>query len=344
MKKYIAVYEDLKKKIETSRYHYNEKLPSESDLMRIYSVSRQTVRNALDMLKKDNYISSIQGSGYRVILHVQPKRSRTIAVITTYISRSIFPFVLNGIEKTATENGFSVAIRSTNNSIQKETDVLMDLINGSPITGIIVEGTKSALPNVNTQYYEQLAAQGVPIVFINGAYSSLIYKNHPNIRFVFMDDYAGGYSLVNKLHEKGHKKIAGIFKSDDIQGLKRYEGFSKAIYDNDMLYDDNNIFWITSETNQISQEFLNHVSSGCTAAVCYCDEYAIQVAQYLRKNQSSITDVMSFDRDNYIHLKVGMHFYSLGYQKEHLGTLATQKMINMIHGKDETSELLPWIE
>ncbi len=344
MKKYEAVYESLREKIDGQMYRYGEKLPTEQELMKEYAVSRQTVRNALAKLKEDGYAVSVQGSGYTVSVKVNPAQLKTIAVITTYISRSIFPYVLTGIEKTATENGYSIIIRSTGNSIQKETQILQSLMNSAPLSGVIVEGTHSALPNINSQYYEQLASQGVPVLFINGAYASLLEKNLPNLRFVFMDDYNGGYNAVRMLFRNGHKKIAGIFKSDDMQGIKRYEGFSRAVFDYKLEYDDRNILWVTSEDFTVNQQFLDRISSGCTAVVSYCDDLSIQIAQYVRKNPTSLTEVISFDRDTYIHLKEGMRFFSYGYQKDYLGVLAAKKMINMIRKKEETSELLPWLE
>jgi hypothetical protein len=51
------------------------------------------------------------------------------------------------------------------------------------------------------------------MVFINGYYPDF----KPAV-YVVADDRAGGASAVQLLLSKGRKRIAGIFKSDDIQG------------------------------------------------------------------------------------------------------------------------------
>ena len=59
--KYMQVAQDLKEKLAT--YSYNQKLPTEAELVRMYDVSRQTIRVCLDILREENIIRSLQGSG-----------------------------------------------------------------------------------------------------------------------------------------------------------------------------------------------------------------------------------------------------------------------------------------
>lgn len=63
------------------------------------------------------------------------------------------------------------------------------------------------------------------MVFINGFYPDL-----KNPVYVVADDRAGGRMACELLLKKGHSKIAGIFKSDDIQGHRRYAGYAEAVY------------------------------------------------------------------------------------------------------------------
>ncbi|WP_270334995.1 GntR family transcriptional regulator [Ligilactobacillus acidipiscis] len=62
--KYKEVAQDIAQKIATQLFE--EKLPSESELMGMYLVSRNTVRNAINVLYNQGLISRIQGSGYFV--------------------------------------------------------------------------------------------------------------------------------------------------------------------------------------------------------------------------------------------------------------------------------------
>lgn len=60
---YIQVANALRAAILTRRYVPGEKLPSGSKLAETYGVARQTVQNALDILRDENLIVSRQGSG-----------------------------------------------------------------------------------------------------------------------------------------------------------------------------------------------------------------------------------------------------------------------------------------
>ena len=67
MRKYDAIYQDLKEKIEAEIYATGSLLPSESALQDMYQASRDTVRNALRLLKDDGFIQSQKGKGSTVI-------------------------------------------------------------------------------------------------------------------------------------------------------------------------------------------------------------------------------------------------------------------------------------
>lgn len=60
---YRKVYETLRKHIEEGLYQEDDILPSENELCAIHSVTRPTVRKALDMLANEGFIKKHQGLG-----------------------------------------------------------------------------------------------------------------------------------------------------------------------------------------------------------------------------------------------------------------------------------------
>lgn len=64
---YIRIYELILKDIQNGLYQVNDKLPSERKLCEIYSVSRITIREALNHLEKEQYIKRIHGKGSFVL-------------------------------------------------------------------------------------------------------------------------------------------------------------------------------------------------------------------------------------------------------------------------------------
>lgn len=66
-RKYDKIYSDLKRRIESEEYKYQELIPSEAVLIGKYDCSRNTVRRAIAQLADDGYVVSINGKGVVVI-------------------------------------------------------------------------------------------------------------------------------------------------------------------------------------------------------------------------------------------------------------------------------------
>lgn len=343
MKKYIQLYNLLKEQITQNALIPGTQLPTEHAIAAKYQVSRQTVRQALDLLRRDGYISSVQGSGSYVNKPpVSSPKTRQIAVICTYISEYIFPSILRGVENVTKEKDYQLLINSTNNSIASERSILSKLAD-NPVDGIIVEGTKTALPNPNREFYFSLAAKGIPIVFINGFYPDVTGEN---VIHLVTDDYAGGYLATSELIRAGHRNICGIFKSDDRQGTERYSGYMDAIVRLGAEVRDNNVIWFTTESKDMLYrsicDLLNKTDRTCTGAVCYNDQIASTVIRCCENREgNAIRDVASFDKCLSITSET-IDFVSYPHPRERMGTIAAEKLFNMISGRHEESVVFPW--
>ena len=146
------------------------------------------------------------------------------------------------------------------------------------VDGLIVEGTKSALPNPNLHLYEKLKEMGIPVVFFNSYYPAL-----QGCVSVTMDDRQGGIDAVEYLVARGHRRIGGIFKSDDMQGLARYDGYTRGLLRHGITLQDQWVTWFNSESrdNLLTDEYgvsrlLGKIAS-CTAVVCYNDAVAVKL-------------------------------------------------------------------
>lgn len=71
----------------------------------MFHISRQTVRQAINILAQDKYLESRQGSGTYVVFNTTVKRepTKTIGVVTTYVRAYIFPQIIRGIEDVLTK-------------------------------------------------------------------------------------------------------------------------------------------------------------------------------------------------------------------------------------------------
>ncbi|MGN1479338.1 MAG: GntR family transcriptional regulator [Acutalibacteraceae bacterium] len=335
--KYIIVADELRKDIVSGKYSSGERLPSDNELVARTGYSRQTVRKALSMLENEGCITRVRGSGTYVSSSLT-KREKThnIGVITTYIGEYIFPSILQGIDSELTKKGYTSMLQATYNRFDNERRILKSMLH-KPIDGLIIEGTKTALPNPNIDIYNIIYSMGIPIVFINGCYSDI-----SDAVYVVADDVAGGEIACKSLIDSGCQSIAGVFKSDDIQGHRRYQGYVNALLESGLGVEDDKVFWYTTETkDRVLKTVLGSVN-GCDSIVCYNDEVALYFAKEMAKRKDSERlRLASFDNSTYAHLSP-IPFLSLNNPKEKIGALAAKKITEMIEKGKSESEVLPW--
>ena len=345
MSKYSIISDELKSEIRQGKYSKTGKLPTEYELVERFKVSRQTVRQAIACLKSEGIVSQIQGSGTFVCdlgarKNRKNKENLTIAVICTYISDYIFPSIIRGIEESLSGDNYVVNLVATGNKVDKERSILEKIIYNSEVDGIIVEGTKTGLPNPNISLYRKIKEMGIPIVFVHCAYPEL-----DSSVVVGMKDYEGGKMAVNELIRQGCRKIAGIFKSDDRQGLLRYSGFSDGLLEGGLGLDCAEIKWYTTE--DLEDFIVNDncvqslLSKGIDSVVCYNDQIAVRFIKAAAECNKDVPKLISFD-NSYLCKASLVGFTSLGHRKEELGKVAAEKIKNMLNGKPEETVLLDW--
>jgi GntR family transcriptional regulator of arabinose operon len=341
MPKYMDVAAVMKDEITGGTYAEGQILPTEEELSGRFGCSRQTVRQALSLLVDDDLIVKRQGSGSMVKRRQQLERTNNIAVIATYISDYIFPSQLRAVESVLAANKYTAILAATGNRVCNERTILKDMLS-KPVDGFLIEGTKTAMPNPNLDLYEELMRRSIPVVFFNG-----YYPNLSGTVAVSADNFGGGYELVTYLMKKGHRRIAGIFKSDDIQGHQRYSGYISALRDADCLVSDEKIFWYTTESLDYifrdSDEILSRLGDA-TAVVCYNDEAAYRLVQFLLKSGRRVPEdvaVVSFDNSSLSDVSP-VRITSLSYEDRNIGRISAAKLIKLINGKTVESEAVPW--
>ncbi len=343
--KYQFVAEQLRHAIASGEYKDGDALLTEAELKLKFGVSRQTVRQAISLLENDGLVIRRRGSG-TYVSHGARKHSGVlnVGVITTYITDYIFPSIVRGVESALSAESCIMSLSATYNRTDHERSLLQRVLE-SPVDGLIVEGTKTALPNPNTALYEKLWERNIPVVFINGYYPQL-----PNAVYVVMDDMRGGRMAANYLAERGFTRIGGLFKSDDMQGHLRYQGYSSALQDRNLRVQDEMVCWFTTENknrflrDQTGEAFIHSLHNGMEAVVCYNDEIALELMEVLREQNISVPDdlsIISFDNSAYAgvcHPKLT----TLAHPKDEFGRVAAEKLMNIMAGKRETSAILPW--
>jgi GntR family transcriptional regulator len=78
---YHQIKQELKKKIKNNKYDIGKPIPSETELMAKYKVSRMTIRLAIEELEREGYVKKVQGKGTFVR---RKKVTQELNVITSW--------------------------------------------------------------------------------------------------------------------------------------------------------------------------------------------------------------------------------------------------------------------
>jgi GntR family transcriptional regulator of arabinose operon len=313
-----------------------DKFPSEHILARKFGYSRQTVRTAMNRLEEEGLISRVRGSGTYVEYknEVSDAEKPHIGLIMSYYADYLFPQVYAGIASVLEEKGIKIDVAVTKNRLNDESMYLEGFLS-SNVSGLIIEGTGSAFPNPNIRLYEEIRQRNIPTLFI--------HNHYPNQDFdsVEMADEKCGYELTNILLQNGHRRIGGIFKYDDMQGVNRYYGFIKCLSDHGIQLDGDCIQWYStrdmeyefSKKNQLS--FLRRTKD-CTAMMLYNDEVCEKYIDFLRERGISVPDDMSVVAFDDAALTENKEFRILSavHPKYELGRLTARNLLRMMENKD----------
>lgn len=333
--KYFTLMEELKEEIISGRIQPGEKLPSENQFTVQYSLSRHTVRKALSLLEQEGYIEACHGKGTfcsEKMRHM--KKSRNIAVVTTYISDYIFPRLIQGIDNVLSEQGYSIILKNTGNSRQKEAKCLEELLQ-KDIDGLIIEPSKSQLSCRHPGLYENLEKYQIPYIFIQGIYTEMKDKPH-----ILMDDARGGYLVTKYLLEQGHRRITGFFKADDIQGIQRHKGYVRALQEAGIPYDPDLVVWFHTEDRRSKPSMMvkEMVKTGSLphGIVCYNDQIAVQVIESLEDCGLQVPkDISVTGYDNSLYAQRGTGITTIAHPQERLGEMAAELILEKINGVSE---------
>lgn len=211
--KYQKVKDALKEAILAGKYPIDQKLPTETELMEHFNVSRYTVRRAVGDLETEHFIYRIQGGGMFVQdWHKDWSKesdSKMIGVVTTHIADYIFPQIIYDIDQVISDNGYSLLLGNTHNNHEKERKSLINMLN-TKVAGLIIEPTQSALPNPNMDLYQEIMNDQIPTLFINANYGA----TYPQLDFPFVAtaDVDAERKLIDYLFSLGHESIIGVFR------------------------------------------------------------------------------------------------------------------------------------
>lgn len=170
------------------------------------------------------------------------QKTNTIGVILPNILNSFFAKVFSGIEDVARKRGYNIVTAISNESLEREIQ-LMEMLNNGAVDGFILSISEEAQLTKKFQHYDAIIKSGTPIVMFDRV-TDLIPSDK-----VIVDDLDSAFDATQHLINIGCKKVALISTIDNLSvGKLRYEGYKKALalnkidFNEDLILIENNEF------------------------------------------------------------------------------------------------------
>lgn len=228
---YLRIYEDYRMRILSGEIAEGMQLPTELEIQKIYGVSRITVKNAMELLRKDDLIERFPGKGTfvrQVKLTAQSakpespcvSRSHIIGVLVSSLYSSFGWKLLSGVASEANRLGYMLMVGVDYTTVTEE-DTLIQRMRSNGVEGIIAVPVHSA--RETNSGILSCAAAHIPVVLADRYFDGI------PIPYVCSDHLEGAYRAVEHLFQLGHTCIGLISSAPTTTAIwERERGYMRA--------------------------------------------------------------------------------------------------------------------
>lgn len=182
-----------------------------------YDVNPETRKKVLKVVEQLNYKPNLNAAA------LASGNTRNIGVIIPFITNYYFSTVISGIQEVAYNNGFNIVLLITNDSAERELDMIRSL-SVTSLDGLLISISSDS---AGSNHFRELADEGIPVVFFDRVPKDIEATK------VLQDDFDGAFKATEHLIVNGYTRIAHIagqehlsFTQDRLQGyleaLKKY--------------------------------------------------------------------------------------------------------------------------
>lgn len=264
IKKNISIY-DIAKSLNVSASTVSRALQDHPRIS--LEVRKKVQRKALELNYKPN----------RMAVNLKLGKSNTIGVVVPNINRNFFSSVIDGIEEEAYKAGYDVLICQSQESYEKEKKVINSLAQGK------VDGVIASIASGTHEYahYNKLENYGIPLVLFDRASDQV-----DSAGTVTVDDYRGGYMVVEHLIRQGRKRIFHFAGFQHVAvWYNRYRGYLDAMKANNITVGEDWVSYgdITQENGQLLAQRIAEMENKPDAVFCTSDFVALGLMLELKK-------------------------------------------------------------
>ncbi len=331
--KYQNLKDYLIAKIRSGGLAGSGRLDSEPQLCERFSLSRNTIRQAIQELENEGYVYRIHGKG-TFIRNATPINSRKIALMiydTAYMAHPVTGGLIRGIDETLSRNGYILDILASKRSFHDEN--LMRL--AESYAGFLI-GTYQ----LDELMLAELEKISLPHLFV---------KNYPmnhDVHAARINFTHAGFLAAEHLIRTGCGNLALIYSGDRIAISAEFkEGVYSAALEHGARLRRENIFIADFSDRlaipEICAELLRHEDRP-DGMICASDELAIALLAELKRHGVSVPGDISVigcnNTENSTLTTPPLSTVDIPVME--LGRRSADLLLRMIHGETAQPELL----
>lgn len=334
MKKYEVVIDWVKRAIDIGDIVPGQKLPSESELMAKFDVSRNVVRQALGGLINQGLITSQHGVGTFCKRRVSGA-SFLIGVVCLRISSYIFPRIIHGCNTVLQREGYNLLLNESRYDLGQEAEIIR-MLQKKNVDGVIITPVQGQEPcNNNAELLWELEKNNIPVVLLDNEFPDHHFTS------VVLDDYGAGRKVAEFLWSNGHRDFGIIYSSNYRPKTLRKNGARDLIETLGGRIPDECIVSIegqtsTAKTYRQIRSFFKTSKELPTAMICSSDDEALMFmyqAEIHGINVPKDVSVISFDNSDIARMS-RPKLTTVDHPSEYMGETATKLLLDRIHRKD----------
>jgi DNA-binding LacI/PurR family transcriptional regulator len=178
-----------------------------------HSIKSQTRERVIALAREMNY------SPNQVSLSLRLNRTKILGIVVPNITSHFFSSIISGIHDAAAREGYNSIICQSNESINKEIDVI-NALTSCRVDGLIIS---LSLQTDTYAHIQKITSRGIPLVLFDRTCDA------PNVTKIVVDNTEGAYQATAYLIQRGYKRIAHISGPGHLSVSKsRLEGYLQA--------------------------------------------------------------------------------------------------------------------
>lgn len=236
--KHQMILDVLQERIVSGDFRPGDRLPSDSELVREFGVSRPTVAKAVLELERSGLVRRRRGSG-TFVEQVETRSLMFGLIIPGLGSTEIFEPICAAIGRAASEQHHSLLWGGTSGGADENAETrgeqAVDLSRryaNKQVSGVFFAPLELATnrERVNTTVLDTLGAAGIPVVLLDRDILPYPYRSEHDL--VGIDNRRVGHTLATHMIATGRRRIAFLSRPGSASTIEaRHSGYREALLD-----------------------------------------------------------------------------------------------------------------